>query len=204
MLSIQKIKHIIFDFDGVIVDSERRKFSNLQEILKEYNYDLQNSEFLNFIGKKRGAFLKEKKLRDVNQIMEKVHEKDMKFNSFSLVEDIKELLQFLKKKHIFCHIATGSSKLFVNSILKKYELLYYFTHIISGDDIEQSKPNPAVYEEMKKRIACNDLIVIEDSPAGVLAAKRAQLFVIGLGENLNADREFSTIKEFLDFLKNQE
>jgi len=52
MLSIENVKHIVLDFDGVIVDSETKKFSDLQEILKGYNYDLDNSNFRNFIGKK--------------------------------------------------------------------------------------------------------------------------------------------------------
>lgn len=61
MLYIQKFKHVIFDFDGVIIDSEKQKFADLQETLKEYDFYLKDEEFNNFIGKKRAFFFKRTK-----------------------------------------------------------------------------------------------------------------------------------------------
>ncbi len=200
MLSIENIKHVVFDFDGVIIDSERQKFSDLKEILSEYNYTLKNSEFRNFIGKKRGQFLKEKEIPDIDEIMIKVHKKDSESNNLKLVEGLKEFLVFLKNKNLQMHIATGSSKDFVLSLLDKHHLTLYFSEIITGDDVKESKPDPRIYLEIKNRLINQKIIVIEDSPAGVKSAKNAGLFVIGLGNDLGADIEFSTYKEIIDYL----
>lgn len=201
MLSIENVKHIIFDFDGVIVDSENKKFSDLQEVLSTYNYTLNDSEFRNFIGKKRGAFLREKGLSNIEEIMEQIHEIDKDFREISIVSGLKEFLSFLQEKKIKMHIATGSSKKFVEALLEKHDISKYFTEILTGDDIKESKPNSRVYLEMKQRLNDNNILVIEDSPAGVESAKKAGLFVIGLGENLNADIEFLSYTQIIGYLK---
>ena len=92
------VEHVIFDFDGVIVDSERRKFSDLQEILKEQGFVLTNSQFRDFIGKKRGTFLKEIGIRERERIMKKVHQKDDDNTDLALVEGVLTFLKFLRKK----------------------------------------------------------------------------------------------------------
>jgi beta-phosphoglucomutase-like phosphatase (HAD superfamily) len=80
MLYISKFKHCIFDFDGVIIDSERLKFKNLKDILKKYDFDLKDDYFFDFVGKKRGYFIKELKNKKLNEnlseIMTEIHRID--------------------------------------------------------------------------------------------------------------------------------
>lgn len=200
MLSIGKIKHVIFDFDGVIIDSERQKFKDLQQILSEYKHILSDSQFPNFIGKKRGQFLIELGIKNIDEIMAKVHEIDSTYDSLELVDGLTDFLEFLHRNGVKMHIATGSSKEFVLKNLSQNNIANYFTEIITGDEITESKPNPVVYLEMKKRIGSEGVIVIEDSPAGIQAAKRAQLFVIGFGVDLESDIEFESYVSLIKYL----
>ena len=195
MLSIENIKDVIFDFDGVIIDSEKKKFKNIQNILKDYNFNLNDSEYHNFIGKKRAKFLEEIGVSNIEEIMSKIHAKDS--DDFILIEDLLSFIEFLHKNKIKMHIATGSLRKFVEQLLIKHNIKKYFSEIITGDEIDESKPNPKIYIEMKKRISSNHIVVIEDSPVGVKAAKDAELFVIGLGINLNANIECSSYKDLL-------
>ncbi len=197
MLSMKNIEHAVFDFDGVIVDSERKKFADLQEILKKYAYVLSDSKFKQFIGKKRGRFLQEIGISNSNELMKEVHEKDRDYKDIQLIDGLLEFLEFLQKRDIMMHIATGSSKEFVLSLLEKHNISQYFSKIITGDDVQESKPNPKIYLVMKKELQSENIVVIEDSPAGVTAAKKADLFTIGLG--LNADIELRTYEELIDY-----
>ena len=100
------------------------------------------------------------------------------------------------------HIATGSSKEFVSSFLQKHKISKYFSKILTGDVIHESKPNPKIYLEMNNLLQSREVVVIEDSPAGVQSAKKAGLFVLGLGYELGADREFANYKEIIDYFTN--
>ena len=199
MSFIKNVEHVVFDFDGVIVDSEKKKFADLQEILKDDSYTLFDSEFSNFIGKKRGSFLQDIGISNTEEIMKKVHEKDLNYD-FRLIEGFLEFLKLLQQKNIKMHIATGSSRKFVLSLLQKHNISQYFSEILTGDEVKESKPNPKIYLEMKNRLQSENIIVIEDSPAGVTAAKSAGLFVIGLGKNLAADIEFTGYAEIIEYI----
>ena len=130
-----KIEHVVFDFDGVIIDSERKKFVDLRAILKENSYVLSDSKFNDFIGKKRGHFLQEIGVPNTDEIMKIVHKKDLSNDDLLLVEGLLGFLKFLQQKSIKMHIATGSSKDFVSLFLQKYAITEYFSEIITGDEI---------------------------------------------------------------------
>ncbi len=202
MLYIQKFKHVIFDFDGVIVDSEKKKFEDLQKILKNYNFSLKNEEFKKFIGKKRAFFLKEQNHDIINnnieEIMTKVHKKDFQIHKYDLTKGLTDFLTFLENKGIKMHIATGSSEKFVLKILEKFNIKKYFTYIITGDQVSESKPSPKVYLEIKNKINDEPAFVIEDSAAGILSAKRAGFFVISFLEHDKAD---VMVHNFLELLQ---
>ena len=199
MSSIKNIKHVVFDFDGVIVDSERKKFADLQAILENQGYMLSDSLFESFIGKKRGHFLSELGVSHIAHIMQRVHEEDKHFAGIELKTGLRELLALLKQQGITMHIATGSSAEFVFSLLDLHGIRDYFSIILTGDEVAESKPNPAVYVEIKSRLNSSQIVVIEDSPAGVLAAKTADLFVIGLGTNLDAGVVFANLDDVQSF-----
>lgn len=203
MISTENIQHVVFDFDGVIIDSERQKFADLKDILNTYNYNLNDSEFRNFVGKKRGQFLKEKKITHIDEIMKKAHKLDQIHTDLPLIDGVKQFLMFLKNKNIKMHIATGSSKEFVLFHLDKHAICSYFSQILTGDDIKESKPHPKIYLEIKKRLDNQHIIVIEDSPVGVQSAKQAGLCVIGLGNSTGADTEFLTYNQIRDYLESK-
>ncbi len=187
---------VIFDFDGVIVDTEHKKFKDLKRIMKEKGINVNSSLFKLFTGQKRGFFLKkyfpELTEYKINQILIKLRELDNYIESVELVKGIKKLLIFIKSKKIKTGIATGSLRDTVEKTLKKFKIDSFFDFIVSGDEINISKPNPIIlkYALKKYNIDNKKTIVIEDSPAGIEAAKRAELFTIGLGTYFNK-RELS-------------
>ena len=206
------LKAVIFDFDGVIVDSETKKFNDLTFVLKEYNLHINFNDFQNFIGKKRGFFLKQKfDLPDnkIRKIMENIRNLDMvNIKNYKLIKGIKELLIFLYSKKIKIVITTGSKKLFVQKILEEYNLTKYFDFIISGELFIKSKPDSECYQITMDKLEINhkDCVIIEDSIAGVLAAKKTNIPVWGLttyytNNELKADKFFKDHAELLNYLQ---
>lgn len=205
MLSILKFNHCVFDFDGVIVDSEKKKFKDMRSVLKKYDIFLKDDDFSKFVGKKRGFFLRENFSHllndtDINEIMKNIHELDTSDDSLILVEDFMNFLNILYDHKIVMHIATGSSKKFVLNILNKFGIKKYFSNIITGDDVIESKPSPEIYLKIKKIIGNESIFVVEDSIAGVLSAKSAGLFVVSFVNIDSADIYVQNFKEILNSL----
>jgi beta-phosphoglucomutase len=181
------IKGIIFDFDGVIVETESKKFSDLKQILLEYDYVLSPESFYDMIGKKTKTFLLEKFPGLPSTLLDNILKQRKKrlyaeSGTIKLVPGIKGLLRYLKKRDLKLAITTGSEKEFVDSLLRVNGLRDYFDMIITGEQFNSSKPDPECYAITLKKMALNpdDVIVIEDSLAGILAAKKMGCVVIGI------------------------
>src|SRR3990167_1054338 len=116
------IKGVIFDFDGVIIDTESRKFKDLKKILRTYGYDLKSKLFPEMVGKKTSFFLSSEYpdmpariLKDIVAKRRKMQNRSI--DSYKLIPGIKELLKFLKYRNYAVAIATGSEKDFIKKIL---------------------------------------------------------------------------------------
>ena len=208
------LKGVIFDFDGVIVDTESKKFAEIRKILKAHGYSLRKKDFSKFIGKKTEFFIKEnfpnikkKVLRDTLNKRKKMQYANLKKNE--LIAGVRNLLDYLKSRKYKIAITTGSKKDFVKKILKFNGLQHYFDVIITGEDFTSSKPNPECYNITLRRMNSNarDIIVIEDSAAGIKSAKKTGATVFALSTYLRkknlmgADKQFKTHLEILRYLK---
>ena len=132
------IKGVIFDFDGVIIDTESRKFKDLKKILRTYGYDLKSKLFPEMVGKKTSFFLSSEYpdmpariLKDIVAKRRKMQNRSI--DSYKLIPGIKELLKFLKYRNYAVAIATGSEKDFIKKILKYHSIGSYFDVIVSGE-----------------------------------------------------------------------
>jgi HAD superfamily hydrolase (TIGR01509 family) len=208
------IKAIIFDFDGVIFDTESKKFKDITKALKKRNYELKKKEFNSFIGKKRKFYLQtqipSKSEEFYTEILNEVRTSDIeKLEEYKIIEGIIELLKFLKIKKIKTAIVTGSNKNFVNKLISLHKIKSYFDLLITGEDFHNSKPNSECYELACKKLKINpnEATVIEDSSAGIQAAKSIKCNVYGLltyqvqQKLAGADKYFKNHREILKFLQ---
>ncbi|NQU79878.1 HAD family phosphatase [Candidatus Woesearchaeota archaeon] len=205
------IKSVIFDFDGVIVDTETGKFNDFKVVLEQNGVDTSGIEFSEFIGKKRSFFLRERfpDFSDdkVLEIVEELHKaQSRKIQDYKIIEGLKELLEFLKSRDYSIAICTGSGGEFVNFVLDYNSINHYFDIKITGDMVAVSKPDPECFEVALEQLKCEsaEAIVIEDSAAGVAAAKKIGCNVFGLLTYVatleQADRCFKNHLEILEFL----
>ena len=192
------IKNIIFDFDGVLVDSEILVAKAFSKYMKELGIKTNEKEFANLAGKKTVEVIdilsekyslkdKQKFFDDIMNIASNIYKKELK-----TVVGVEEFLK--KSKHNF-YIGSNSMKNRILDGLKRVGLEKYFNpnHIYSFDLVDNPKPHPDIY---LKAVNDNDLIIdetiiIEDSVVGVNAGKNANIKVIGLtaGGHWHTDRD---------------
>ncbi|WP_078409874.1 HAD family hydrolase [Priestia abyssalis] len=202
---------VIFDMDGVIVDSEPIYRSLNEEIFKELKIQVDETTKLSFMGgttKRKWTILKEKFLLS-QSVEELIHlqnsifsQKGWDFKQILFSEAI-PLLKSLKDQGIPTVLATSSDKTRVQAVLDQCELRSYFNEIVCGVDFERGKPNPDIFLHAAEKlgISATNCVVIEDSYNGLTAAKRANMYCIGVRHKLinmdlsQADRIVDSLSE---------
>ena len=190
-----KNKGIIFDLDGVIVDTAKYHYLAWKEIAKKlgYQFDEKDNEELKGVSRvksldillqKAGTNLeqneKEKLLTEKNnQYLELVSNIDKQ----EMLPGIESLLDWLNQENI--PFSLGSASKNAPYILEKLKIKDQFSAIVDGNDVTKAKPDPEVFLIAAKKMGLkpNECVVIEDSQAGIEAAKKAGMTAIGIGKD---------------------
>ena len=177
------LKALVFDMDGVIIDSEPLQAEIAVHVLKKLGGNPQPREFYEFIGvrnEEMWTILKERHniKESVKEILE-IHQ-DYKKKRFSeadveTVEGIPELIKEAKSRGLRIALATSSPRFLAEHILKKFDLYKYFNVLVTADHITHSKPDPEIYIKAAQFLGVKpeECIAIEDAHFGVKAAKAA-------------------------------
>ncbi len=216
------IKAVIFDFDGIIVDSEPLHLRAFQRTVETLGLKLSPTDYYSrYLACDDKTFFR-KFLEDNGQqgtegeIVRLVEEKGVCFEEMMgegirIFPGVVEFLETIRGKF---HTAIGSGALTgeINLILGRRGLSEFFDFVIGADDTQNPKPSPEVYlkclEQLRRdydgAITAGQCVVFEDSPHGVLAAKRAGMRCIGItnscsgGELKLADRVTESFFEVVD------
>lgn len=184
------VKAVIFDMDGVVVNTEPIGYRANQELYKALNITVPDEVYSTFIGNSDKNIVQ--KLKDLYEL-DLTHEEllDEKyryyFNAFDNADDlellpgVKDLIINLHTKGMKLLLASSASKRKIEAVFTRFGLHNYFDARISGEDFEFSKPNPAIFNEAvaKSGFSKEECIVIEDSTNGIKAAKAAGIYCIG-------------------------
>lgn len=193
------IKAIIFDMDGVILDSEDsirkaevetfRKFGipATIKLVSEYT-GVRLDEEVADINRRFGVSLSAEKVKLVqDQSMEHYYRETV-----PLVPHIKETLNSLSL-HFKLGLATMKDKKLANFALQRFKLLSFFKALTFGEDVREGKPNPEAFLRTAKllNIDPKECAAVEDSNPGFLAGKAAGMLVIARRARHNRDTDFS-------------
>jgi HAD superfamily hydrolase (TIGR01509 family) len=181
---------VIFDMDGVVVDSNPFHRRALVQFCQKHGYRLTEDQMkAKIFGRTNKEWLTDLLGGSItpNKIKEYEDEKESQFRKDYAphVKPIKGLIRFLgalKRSNIKMALASSAPRLNVDFILRKTKTADCFEIIIDGDSIERGKPHPEIYLKTAKAIGfiSKKCIVIEDSLSGVEAAKRAGCKVVGI------------------------
>ncbi|PSL41656.1 HAD superfamily hydrolase (TIGR01509 family)/HAD superfamily hydrolase (TIGR01549 family) [Planomicrobium soli] len=201
------IKGIIFDFDGLIFDTETHQFTVYQEIFAEHGTELPIARWQQEIGTHSGfsaldyleELLERKVEQDVlrEQFSKKYHAKMAEEKARAGVEDY---LKAAKEQGLKIGLASSSNFQWVTSNLKKLGLYEYFECIKTSDDVENVKPDPALYLLAAEclGLSTEECLVFEDSANGALAAKRAGMNCVIVPNPVTHTMDFCHVEHRLD------
>ena len=184
------IKTVIFDMDGVIVDTEPVHHYAYNQHFKQLNIDVSPEMYATFTGNSTKNIFERLKVQfnlsdDVPTLVEtKRNLFNEAFDSkedLYLLDGVEDLIKDLHQNGMQLVLASSSATVTINKIFNRFGLHQYFTHIVSGEDFPKSKPHPAIFQQAAflAKTPVENCIVIEDSTNGILAAKSAGIDCIG-------------------------
>lgn len=188
------IKALIFDMDGVLIDSEIMYQKWVFNFLKQENLSYPLYSYQKKIGTTASIFDDIEKYNEGCNSLElkgkfTKYWKSQKIDYLDIFPNILiEQLEWLKKKKIKMAISSSSPMDTINEVVTTCKIESYFDCLISGRDLPESKPNPTIFLKASEqlRIPVEECLVIEDSYNGIKAGKRANMKVLAI-----KDKRFS-------------
>jgi HAD superfamily hydrolase (TIGR01509 family) len=184
------ISAIIFDFDGLILETEEPTYQSWAQIYQSFSHELPFSTWLPNVGTTQGDFdprLELEKLMPVPLDWESVEARRAKIEQ-DLIDAQPPLpgaVQYVKDARrlgLKVGIASNSPNDWVTRNLKRLGLLGYFDQLCTSDYVQHIKPDPELYLNALRalQVSADEAFALEDSPLGVKAAKRAGIFCVAV------------------------
>jgi HAD superfamily hydrolase (TIGR01509 family) len=194
------IKSVLFDLDGVIVDSEPLHFEAHRKALKQFGINITIQDYMEFGVAKGDASLFEEASRKYGVEIDKEEVSKLKKELYRNIfrkraaprEGFSDLIEKLGDDYTLAITSSGGRDT-IEFVIEKFGLGSKFKTIISGDDVKRVKPFPDIYEKALNILGLGsaDCIAIEDSESGLLAAKGANIKCIVVPCKFTRKQNFS-------------
>jgi len=218
-LSLSNFKAVIFDMDGVLIDSEPVWKIAMQAVFDEVGCNLTKKDFQKTVGLRLDEVIKywyqHAGWESVSpkEVEDRIVQKMVKLlsNDGKPLTGVVDILKHLKKEGIKIGLATSSYSILIDTVLDKLEIREYFDFTHSAELEDFGKPHPAVYLTVAKKLEVNPLecLVIEDSLNGIISGKAARMKVVCIPEKTHnpepkliiADYQFETMADLLKVIQ---
>lgn len=219
-LDLGQFDALIFDMDGVLIDSEPLWKIAMEEVFRSVGSDLTKQDFQRTVGLRLDEVIefwhkhegwKNVSPRDIEKRIVMKMVDLIKANPHPLPGVI-QTLKYLKEQRMKVGLATSSYEILIHTVLKNLEIEEYFDVTHSAEHEPYGKPHPAVYLTVSKKLNVDPTrcLVVEDSLNGIISAKSARMKVVCIPEKTHfpepklilADFRFEDMKLMLEALKN--
>jgi len=198
------MRAVIFDMDGLMIDSEKVYFEAGRIIAREFGKEVSDQTLGRMMGRKPlesvALFAKELEIDEpAENLLKRREAKVMGVleQGVDKMPGLDFILETLAPTRPLA-IATSAPKYIVDVVMRKLDVRRYFKVIQTSDDVVNGKPDPEIYLKAmgKLEVASSESIVLEDSSNGALAGKRAGAYVIGVPSVYTRGQDFS----FVDYV----
>lgn len=218
-MDIRRFDAVIFDMDGVLIDSEPLWKIAMEEVFHSVGCNITRQDFQKTVGlridevisfwyKERGwerYSEKEVEIRIIDKMIELIHENGAPLTG------VVETIDFLRSSGLKIGLATSSYKVLIDAVLNTLDIRSQFDEVHSAEDEVFGKPHPAVYLTVAERLGVNPLktLAIEDSLNGVISAQAARMEVVCIPEKTHnpepklvvAQHMYEDMSKMLDAIK---
>lgn len=196
------IKAVLFDMDGVIIDSEPLHRKAYFAMFQEVGITVSDELFESFTGQATLHICKqlvdkfdlERKPEQLVDIKRKYF-KDLFFNDpeLDLIPGVRDLIRNYYSSGITLVLASSASMPNINNVFKRFDLDQYFKAKFSGADLEASKPHPEIFIKAAKASGfdTHECMVIEDSTNGIKAAHAAGIYAVAFNSPNSKNQDYS-------------
>ncbi|MBI5047177.1 HAD family phosphatase [Candidatus Micrarchaeota archaeon] len=199
-------KGIIFDMDGVLFNSQSLHFSAERMTIEHFNGKITDTGLKNYLGWTESAFwaaIREKYALNAT-VDELIQYKrpiiyNLLVNSLHPDQELQIVLSNLKKKGLRLGVASSSERSLIILVLNSLGIKKFFEIVVSGEEVLRSKPAPDIFLKAAAdlKVDPNSCIVVEDAPAGILAANSAGMYSIALQNETNSGLDLSKAKKVI-------
>jgi putative hydrolase of the HAD superfamily len=194
------IKAVIFDFDGLIVDTEHAAYQAWEDIYQEHGVHLDLAVWSSCIGGFGGEFHSCDHLVsltgcevDRESVRKRRNQRKRELIAREpLREGVLQLLNSARTRNLKIGLASSSGLQYISEILQHHRILDYFDEFATGDQATKAKPHPELYQLVlqKLRVSAANSLALEDSPNGFLSASAAGLRCLVIPNAITAQLRF--------------
>ncbi len=203
------IKAVLFDFDGVVVQSEPLHMQTFLELLAPFGVSVSRERWYREFAGTGSRHIFEVLVRENNLKLDadglvaerkRIYEARVRSGALQETPGVREFLGMLRSQGIRTAIVSGSHRTNVQAALETLRLDPFFDIIVSGDDLAERKPEPGPFLHAAERLGvlASECLVIEDSYPGCLSARKAGMRLVWLRPEieLESPRPDATIRDF--------
>lgn len=206
------IKAVIFDFDGIVIDSNKKHARSFYQVLRKHGFKIKLEQIYQTIGLTASDILRklnvpEEEIHELEREKLKTYLKIVRKEGLKRVPGIRKLLNFLRKKGILLAIVSSSRRALIEFGLRKANLQNVFNLILGADEVEEPKPSPKPLLQAAQGLGvkASSCIYVGDSVYEMMAAKKAGMQGIGVStfyspEELKAAGAKQAFKNLTDLL----
>lgn len=211
------LKAVLFDMDGVIVDTEPLHRKAYHQMFNDVNIEVDSALYESFTGQSTINICKRLvvhfKLNDSPEHLMALKRKHYKYlfnndDELALIDGVLELIKDYYSNNVTLVVASSASMVGINQIFERFDLNKYFSGKFSGADLKQSKPHPEIFIKAAKHTGfdISECMVIEDSTNGIRAAHAAGIFCTAFMSPHSSGQDYSlansVISDFKDIQYN--
>ena len=207
------IRALIFDFDGLILDTESPLYNSWMEIFEKHGLVVTQQQWASLLGASADVpeaydLLEEHLGKPLDRAL--IHEQRLSrelqlLDSEDVLPGVRELIHEAKEVGLGLAVASSSDRAWVEGLLAKHGLIEFFDTVVCAEDVAQTKPSPDLFLKALEHlnVEAREAIVFEDSEHGAGAAKAAGIFCVAVPNNVtkslafaNADLIVTSIAEY--------
>ena len=204
-------KAVLFDMDGVIIDSEPIHSSVKMDTFRHFGLSLDERDLVRYMGRTSEAIFSEvlaasgRRDLSVSDLTEYKHQHYLEVLKSGEIEPVRgavELIRAIPAARIPLALATSSWSGVMETVLDRFGIRSCFQSVLSGGDLPKSKPDPAIYRISARRLGVEPerCVVLEDTKNGILAAKNAGMYCIAYRNPHSGQQDLSLADRIVEDL----